>query len=449
MNAGKKITNLFVAATLFVALGAYTPAAFSMQVAKNEDGELNLGGVLQTYGFVEQIRDPYSWGTRLYLFQKLNRVRISGEYKEIKYNMQLALGGEETVKNLNASMSLLDSYIDIPICGDHRVRAGQFKVPYSRERLEDIADLNYADRSINTVAFNVGRDVGFAFYGNHGIMTAAFGVFTAGGIDIPIRNLPQKLGIPMLALRVGINNNLDKDIFGFNRVDFDATDTRSAVYVNGIYTRNSEVGHSTALANKTNDKSLLINSNWNPYTTTTNDSELWQTGADFAMQTALGNSRLLLNAEFNAGRFSSSLGSLNIYGGVIGGNLYFSPAVGIGLRYAAIIPSKNFGYKNSVTTQAANLITGVVTSVTTTTTYPIIKDETPIQEITPSLIINLKNNIRVVFDAPIGFDVPVAQEKNNGTYNLMFQPDQTSYVTSEGITRETTAAGRMVFQFVF
>lgn len=425
MGLRRSAAKLTAIVAVFTALGVFAPSASGVQVVKNEDVELNIGGLVQMYGFIEQMRDPYSNMPRLYLFQKINRMRISGSYQKVGFDLQLALGGEETVKNLNTALSLLDYSADIPLSSDLKIKVGQFKVPYSRERMADSADLNYADRSINTLAFNVGRDVGFALHGKKGNITGAVGLFTGGGIDVPIRNLPQKIGIPLLSLRAGINKNLDKDIFGFNRVDFNAQDCRYAAYINAIYTKDSKVGHSSALGYKVNDKSLLVNSNWNPYKT--NDGVLQQAGADFSLQTPLGGSRLLVDAEINTGTYSSSLGSLNVSGGLVSGNIFFSPAVGIGLRYSVIIPDKNFAY----------------------TSTKLLKDNTPIQEITPALTFNLKRNIRIIFDAPIGIDIPVVQEKNNGTYNLMFQPDQASYVTSEGITRETTLAGRMILQFMF
>ncbi|MHB9154632.1 MAG: porin [Endomicrobiales bacterium] len=436
MNVGKIFSGLLSTVVLFAALGAVAPDAYGVEVVNNEDTKLSVGGVFQTYAFIEQMRDPYAYMPRMYLFQKANRLRVFGEHQGVGFNFQAAFGGEEGLKGAsgsvsNASYSLLDASADVPLTSALRVRVGQFKVPYSRERLVDLADLQFADRSINTLGFNVGRDVGFAVHGSKGDMLGAFGVFTGGGIDVPIRNIPQKLGIPLLALRVGINKGLDKDIFGLTNVaDFDSTDTRYAAYVNAIYTKNSKVGHSTALGAKMIDRSLLINSNWNSFMPASADAPTadWsQVGADFALQTSLGDKRLLVDAEVNGASWYSNLGVLNIAGGVVSGNLYYTPVVGIGLRYAVLFPDTKFAKSGT----------------------PLLKDATPIQEITPAVKFNLKNNVRLIFDLPIGIDVPVAEEVGNGTYNLMTQPDQTSYVTSGGITRETTLAGRLVFQFAF
>ena len=95
----------------------------------------------------------------------------------------MAFGGEEEVKapSPGVSLGLLEASGDIGLGGPLRLRAGQFRVPYSRERLSNPGTLLFADRSINNLMFNVGRDVGAAVYGQRGDLVGTVGVFTGGG----------------------------------------------------------------------------------------------------------------------------------------------------------------------------------------------------------------------------------------------------------------------------
>ena len=85
----------------------------------------------------------------------------------------------------------------------------------------------------------------------------------------PDHYLPEKLGVPLFAARAGIGN-FDEDPFYLSQ---DATgfrglvdsQLRGAFFVNALYTKDTLIGHSTVLNVKLADKSLLLDSNWNPY----------------------------------------------------------------------------------------------------------------------------------------------------------------------------------------
>ncbi|MDI6758012.1 MAG: hypothetical protein QME32_08360, partial [Endomicrobiia bacterium] len=230
----------------------------------------------------------------------------------------------------------------------------------------------------------------------------------------------------------GVNNNLDKDVFTPYQVERGASDgARYAGYVNAFYTRDSRVGHGTALGIKYFDKSLLLNSNWNPYISSSLQAEYMQAGADFALEKPLGKAVLLSEVEVNYGRYSNTSGEIKLVGGVVKQSVS-AGKYEFGLRYAAIIPDANMAYSTS----------------TTGVRYKIV-DAGIIHEITPSIVINHSKNIKVVMDAPIGIGTPVVMEKNNGPYDLMKQPDQTSYIRSGKVERQDIFTGRLMFQFVF
>src|SRR5580698_851485 len=252
-----------------------SPAFAEIPVAKTDDAELDFGGMIQLLGFAQHLDDPYKNDDRAYLFMNRARLRLSGHYDEVAFHLEMGLGGEDAVvATTGVSLSLLDFAFDIPLSlsGSHTtyLKVGQFKVPYGREQLTYEGNFQFADRSINNLGFIVGRDVGAAVVSHPGLFTLIGGVFTGGGRDVPPDHyLPEKLGVPLFAARVGIGNfeedpfYLSQDATGFRGlVD---RQPRGAFFVNALYTKDTLIGHSTVLNVKLADKSLLLDGNWNPY----------------------------------------------------------------------------------------------------------------------------------------------------------------------------------------
>src|SRR3989339_853356 len=202
---------------VFVAFASYMSLkdVSAIEVYNDSENTLNLGGTMQMLGVLELLEDTLNTSVkdelRMYLFQKQARLSVSGRYNNCDYAVKLMFGGEE-VPLSNSVMSLLDYYVDMPV-GSAYLKAGQFKIPYSRERLTDPEFLSNVDRSIQNNAFNFGRDVGLALHGNIGNATGALGLFTGGGSNVPQRYLPEVLGIPLMVARVGVNKGIDKDVF--------------------------------------------------------------------------------------------------------------------------------------------------------------------------------------------------------------------------------------------
>ncbi|MDO8734250.1 MAG: porin [Elusimicrobiota bacterium] len=431
--------NVLASVMLIGLMSIFTGTVFGVELISTADNQLSIGGRMQMLGVAEILKDSLNTiekdPLRIFLFQKQARLNLKGKHNSTDYYVEMMFGGEEVPKS-NTVMSLLDYYMDTPLFGSHSIKVGQFKVPYGRERLTSPEVLNNADRSIQNLASGVGRDVGFAVHCNQDNMTGTIGVFTGGGMDVPQRYLPEVFGFPMLVVRAGINNKLDRDVFTPYQVErADNDGTRYAAYVNALYTKDSRVGHSTALGTKAGnyayDKSLLLNSNWNPYISSTLQAEYWQTGADFAVEMPMKGKICSSVIEINYGQYKNDNGSLELLSGMLKESVVIGKYE-IGIRYAAIVPDKNMGYYDSVTKK----------------TYQIV-DSGIIQEVAPSVVININKSMKIVMDAPIGIDSPVSIETGNGPYDLMKQPDTTSYAKTGKVERQTTYTGRTMFQFVF
>ena len=392
-------------------------------------------GRIQMFGFAQNLKDYAQSNNRLYLFLKQARIGTEGTYDNLKYNAQIAFGGEDQLATVG--LSLLDFSVDIPLNDTYGIMVGQFKVPYSREAITDGGNILFADRSVQYGGFKLGRDVGLMLHGSSDMYTGMIGIFTGGGRDVPIRYIPQNLGLPMIAARIGINNGLDKSFVQLEQTTY-TQHKGYAAYINAVYTKDSEVGHSTALNVKMIDKSLLLDANWNPYISQApaarDKGTLWQVGGDAAFRQAFNDTWTIAGeAELNYGGFKNKYGKIELFGGRAQASLYTQP-VEFGIRYSFLRPDNNFGYNSSGTV------------------YSII-DKKLIHELTLGTSYYLNHdNLKLTLDIPVMFNAPVLNEPGIGAYLLTEQPDQVTYVAAPKLApvdRQTVVEVRAQLQFVF
>jgi hypothetical protein len=417
------------------------PRAFGeIAVVKTDDAELDFGGMVQLLGFAQHLDDPYKDDDRVYLFMNRARLRLSGHYDAVSFYTEMGLGGEDAVvATTGVSLSLLDFAFNIPL-GSSRttyLKVGQFKVPYGREQLTYEGNMQFADRSINNLGFVVGRDVGAAVVSHPGLLTLIGGVFTGGGRDVPGNHyLPEKLGIPLVVARAGIGN-LDEDPFFLSQDEHVIQgpvdrQLKGAIFVNGLYTKDTQIGHSTVLNVKLADKSLLLDSDWNPYIDET-PFELgtwWQVGADAAGRVPMGAVDLSGETAFDFGKYSNSYGSVQMWGIRAQGGVSIR-SFEVALRYAFLVPDSNFSYL------------GVV---------PLTGSE-PIQEITTSATWFIKGQrLKLLADLPIIIHDPVFTEAGVGSYAATDLPDQATVLatstTTAGVTTITPTGNTVARQNV-
>jgi hypothetical protein len=407
--------------------------AHGAEVLKTDNARMDVGGRLQLLGFAQKLDDGARDNERLYLFLKQGRLNLSGNVDAWRYQVMIAFGGEEEIKapTPGVSLSLLDMYVDVPLgfLGNTYVRVGQFKVPYSRERLTESGTLLFADRSVQNLAFRVGRDVGATLYTQAGPLVAGLGIFTGGGRNIPERYLPQTLGTPMVALRAGFDTGLGEDLFATRMTQAAPEKPQVAFFVNGFYLKDSLVGHSSVLNTRPAEKSLLNNGNWNPFLGRAPFSlgKLWQVGADAAMRMPAGPGVLSAELEGNFGVYQNEYGDVRVPGGRAQVAYQWNP-VQVALRYAFIRPDERFAVGEAA-------ITG----------------NKAIQEVTPSLTYSFKGfNAKIVADLPLLINTPVIFEEGVGSYLLMEQPDQTSLLKKNApISRQNVVEARLMVQASF
>lgn len=112
-------------------------------------------------------------------------VKLPGYHLDFKLQLSLAPGAAE----------LMDFYFDYEAGPGVQLRAGQFKIPFTRYRIQSFQRLTFADWSITTRYFGAERQMGFAVhngYENPPELSYAVGIFSgvnaraSHGVALPI-----------------------------------------------------------------------------------------------------------------------------------------------------------------------------------------------------------------------------------------------------------------------
>lgn len=410
---------------------AFAPVlAFAdIKALESKDAELNIGVMTQVLAIGQQVDDPFKDHNRLYLFMKEARFRTNGRYQDYSFNLEFALGGEESVVvTTGVSLSLLDLSVNIPIgFNGSYVKVGQFKVPYGRERLTYSGFSQFLERSVQDLGFRVGRDVGVAVTLNPAKkLTFIGGVFTGGGRDVPPqRYLPELLGIPMLVARAGWGD-VDDDLYVLHN-DLQMSAPKFAFFVNGLYTKDSAVGHSSVLNVKFADKSILLNANWNPYIGKISSlGQWWQVGADAALRVPAGAVNLSAEIEANWAGYSNDAGRAHVAGGRAQLGVGYQPFE-VAVRYAVLFLDPSLGLNGAIGSK-------------------------PVHEITPSVAWYLSGQrLKLVADLPVLIQAPVFTEKGVGSYIGTELPDQAALLAkpANSVGRQNIVEARLMMQAAF
>lgn len=416
-------------------IAAFATAANAMTVAETDSSQLNTSGYVQVLGVGEQVPDPARKLDRLYLFLKEARLRFNGHLGDTKFNLMWAAGGED-ISTSNNALGLLDFSFDVPATKAATLKAGQFLVPYSRERLTADETMDFADRSIQNLGFAWNRDVGAGLTSHPGNLAGTVAIMTGGGRDVPQRYLPEALGAPLVVVRAGYDNGVDADIYNVTGRAPRPDHKLFAFYLNGLFLKDTPIGHSTVLNVRSTDKNLLINPNWNPYMAVKpfDQATVWQGGADLVMRRPMANGFFNAEAEYNYGEFRNRYGHLDIRGGRVQAGVSHGPA-DLNLRYAILVLDP---------------------SMKSTSGLPLVgPDNKPLQEITPAMSYRYRSNLQIIMDVPILIDAMVFQENTVGSYVATEQPDQAAVVkngTTAGtgkVIRKTVPEVRLMAQVSF
>jgi len=260
---------------------------------------------------------------------------------------------------------------------------------------------------------------------------------TGGGRDVPQRYLPEKLGFPLVAVRFGYNDGIDKDIYHVSARDTDPGRTKSALYFNALYTKDTQIGHSTVLNIRATDKNLLIDSNYNPFIARTpfSLSTIWQAGADGVYRAPMGPVAFNAEGQVDYSHFDNKYGQLSLKGGRLQAGIS-KDKWEVNLRYAALFLDTRMAFVSGAAFQITN-------------------DKAPLQEITPSITYHYRPGIQLTLDAPYLIKMLIFKENTIGSYVMSEQPDQVTVIkpgTTAGTgtdVRKNVPEARLMLQLGF
>lgn len=133
-----------------------------LQIRSN-DGDFTMVTRLraqQLYTFTEE-EEAYVHGFQLRRARLMFKGNVFG--RDNTYKFELAISPKDIDLSSEGTISkspLLDWYFQFKQIRDLNLRMGQYKVPYSRQRVVSSGDLQMVDRSIANSEFNLDRDVG-------------------------------------------------------------------------------------------------------------------------------------------------------------------------------------------------------------------------------------------------------------------------------------------------
>ncbi len=466
----KVLTSLSIASAFLL---AFAVSSFAQSSASHEDWTkkgIQVGGTIQMQGGLDYVPSESRDKARVSLFEKGARINVygtvdEGPAKDTKYKMSLMLGGEEVPASNNIH-ALRDAWVDVPLFGDSlRLKIGQFFTPYSREAMSNQSDLMFPKVSINSLGFIIGMDQGLSFHGNLSGLQYAVGIFMGSGINTPERFLGTQLGVPMLMLRVGYST-LEKTIYDVREFDPNFKGTGFAINLNAMYTKDSASGHTSTMKSKagipgyfleTTGKSLMFNTNFNSALASSdqiyNPAQMFQVGVDAALQTEISSGVIFnASAEFNMSySWTTQQGNaVTLLGGVAKVGIYMAP-LQIGMRFAILLPDSMMGKLYTGSTVTASYPAWMVARKGTV--YGL--GTTPIIEFGPAVNLYLAKNVKILMEFKIWVDVPMYNDLNVGSNNIMVMPDVFSTAAGSQqflappLYRLSTWDARMQFQFAF
>lgn len=447
----------------------------AMQVFQGAGSTLDLGARLQLLGELSMVTDdPIRYHTRVYLFNKEERLFASGTYGGTRFHLDEALGAE-AMNGSDSQNNLLELNADIPLGGAlGSLMVGQFKVPTNLESADDSGYLLFTEKSeLTQMFFNEGYDTGLVLHGRLGGADALLGAIS-GAPNIPNHFLPELMNFPpMLIARFGFSHGLGDDPFRPRQEGFeDAGKLQYAAHVNVGYASDSDVGHTTLLSLQSDYfdaavsnsyyGNVLLYKNWNPYlgrtagpTVTYNgapttigpvNAHYWRASVDGVLRDPVAAGTWVIQGQINAAGFAAadfqsfslnstaeSSGSLAAYGAELI-TAFVTPAWACAGRFSLAIPDAGFAYNYD---GAAG--------------YTPVTGSEPIYELTlPSIVWRPSLGLKVVAEAQWLIDTPEALD-NDGVYLLTEMPTQVSVASDTNpVTRATLVpVGRMMVQYAF
>jgi len=470
-------------------------AAKAVQVYSNKDVNLNVGGIFEQLGELENTSDnqdsPYYFATktgtetspvtkrdntRIYLFQTQDLLNLDGSLDGTKFWFQEALGGA-AISTSNNQMNLYEYYAEVPVIDNLSVIVGQFKVPSNLSSAQDVGSLLFTESSpLFSNFFNLGYDNGLGLVGNGDGWDATLGTIS-GSPDLPQRYLPEIFQVPpMVYTRFGVGNITDDPYQQKQAVQAD--NSQWGLHFNGEYINDSNAGHSDDLALQNTDATTVSSdnvfgnamlwSNWNPFLGKTStgsgtspvNSSYWNASVDSQYRTPVADgTTLILSAQWSFAQFNNDnmlqtaaedyqqRATINLSGGELVAGLN-ADQWALAARFDLVLPSNYLIYNSSVYSESSNNKTQTVLPAYQQNT---ITGDKPICELTfPSITLRINKYARITGEGLFWLNSPEVAG-DDGVYELMEMPSQVTglFPGNPTVHNPLVCVGRMAFTLAF
>ncbi len=340
-------TKHIQAAGLALALALSPAAAKAVEVFKSENSSVNVGARMQLQGTLEYsgnsayqvpITGPLTtkWHnnvtntanvgngnrdfTRIFLFQKQNRLKLDANLEGVIVKFENAMGSEATAGGNNL-YDLMEFSAEVPVTEGISVVAGLSKMPWNHASAIYEENSLFTDRSeLFNLFFNAGSDTTVFAKGDFGLFDGIFGVAQGAG-NLAQRYLPETLMFPIpVFTRFGVGT-LKEDPARFRQHGFGkAEELQWALHANGFWAADSSAGHGTLFSQMSSQASatkgpfyngnFLTNKAFNPFAGYTTggslsrpDNQLWYASVDTQMRMPMGEGTFVSGAQFTVGQY--------------------------------------------------------------------------------------------------------------------------------------------------
>jgi hypothetical protein len=479
--------RILLGAALMALLSA--PAAVgAVEVYKTDKAKVDLGLRMQLMGTLEYSGNPAyvqavpvstTTGngnrdyTRIFLFQKQNRLRVDADLEGTLVKFENAMGGEAYAGGNNL-YDLTELSAEVPLGASASVVAGLGKMPWNQASATYDQNSLFTDKSqLFNLFFNAGYDTAVYGKARFGLVDAVLGVEQGAG-NLPQRYIPERLILPVpVFLRLGLGN-LKEDPARFRQMGFGAIEeTQWALHANGFWAADSGAGHGTLFSQMGSQAELskgpfqngnfMFVKGYNPfagYTTGSGglaapDNQFWNASIDGQLRVPTKGGAVVAGAQWNVAQYVAK-GMNSTF--VAGQRIKNQPTV----TRDGKAQTYNFG---QITVQGGEAYLGyvadgwaVATRVDVLLPDPLLGSATvsyfqsdPIWEITfPSLTYQVNSFTKLVAETEFTYNAPQAVD-TDGIYQLKTVPVEYALVTGpDRINHEwLTGVGRLMLQVAF
>jgi hypothetical protein len=486
-----KIAGLALA--LFLSPGA----ARAVEVYKSGNTTLDLGLRMQLLGTAEYASNPdyvaavpltASTGngnrdtTRIFLFQKQNRLTLNGNLDGTKIKFEAPFGSEAYTGSNNL-YTLHEFSAEVPVNDSFSVVAGLSKMPWNvASATFDQTSLFTGRSELFNLFFNAGYDTTVFAKGSVGAFDAILGV-EQGAPNLAQRYIPELLVLPVpVFARIGFGN-LKEDPTRFRQMDFGKLDSIEwGVHANGFWAADSSAGHGTLFSQMGAQAELskgpfetgnfMFQKGFNPlvgYTTgpgglSRPDNQFWTASLDSQLRLPLGDDAFVFGAQWNVAQYIAKGMNAYIPGSTTVKNqpVIYRDGKRYDMNYGQVTVQGGelyFGYVASKWAAAARLDVLLPDPLLGTAGTGVAKNKNgisifgsdPVYEITfPSLSYKLNSYTKLVAETEFTYNAPEAID-TDGIYQLKTVPVEYALITApDRIDHEwLTGKGRLMLQVAF